>query len=100
VPSGSTYKLLYKAHTKANDKALVQKLLKGMNKTGIVPNKKFFLDALEAFGSSERKPRTSPGINSASKQSTDSAGDSETATSKKPEVSKRLASSCYIRLLV
>jgi pentatricopeptide repeat protein len=87
VPNGSTYKLLYKAYTKANDKVLVQKLLKRMNNEGIVPNKKFFLDALEAFGTSERKPRTSPAINSASKPSADSAGDSESGTSNKPEVS-------------
>jgi pentatricopeptide repeat protein len=82
VPNGSTYKLLYKAYTKANDKVLVQKLLKRMNNQGIVPNKKFFLNALEAFGTSERKPRTSPAINSASKPSADSAGDSESGTSK------------------
>ncbi|KAJ1281071.1 hypothetical protein BS78_04G280200 [Paspalum vaginatum] len=87
VPSGSTYKLLYKAYTKANDKVLVQKLLKRMNKQGIVPNKKFFLDALEAFGTSERKPRTSPAANSADKPSAESAGDSETTTSNKPKVS-------------
>ncbi|PAN08247.1 hypothetical protein PAHAL_1G397900 [Panicum hallii] len=87
VPSGSTYKLLYKAYTKANDKVLVQKLLKGMNKQGIVPNKKFFLDALEAFGTSERKPRTSSAANTANKPSANSAGDSEAATSIKPNVS-------------
>nr|TKW41611.1 hypothetical protein SEVIR_1G328200v2 [Setaria viridis] len=84
VPSGSTYKLLYKAYTKANDTVLVQKLLKRMNKQGIVPNKKFFLDALEAFGTSERKPRTSSATNSASKPSSDSAGDSQTVDSNKP----------------
>ena len=87
VPSGSTYKLLYKAYTKVNDKVLVQKLLKRMNKQGIVPNKKFFLDALEAFGTSERKPRTSSAANNASKPSANSAGDSETAASIKPNVS-------------
>ncbi|XP_059308048.1 pentatricopeptide repeat-containing protein PPR5 homolog, chloroplastic [Lycium ferocissimum] len=47
----STYKLLYKAYTKANMKELVQKLLTCMDKDGIIPNKKFFLDALGAFGS-------------------------------------------------
>nr|CAB3451103.1 unnamed protein product [Digitaria exilis] len=94
VPSGSTYKLLYKAYTKANDKVLVQKLLKRMNKQGIVPNKKFFLDALEAFGTSERKPRASSATNSASNQSSDSAGDSETVTSNKPEISVIAASAC------
>ena len=89
VPSGSTYKLLYKAYTKVNDKVLVQKLLKRMNKQGIVPNKKFFLDALEAFGTSdsERNPRTSSAANNASKPSANSAGDSETAASIKPNVS-------------
>jgi len=87
VPSGSTYKLLYKAYTKVNDKVLVQKLLERMNKQGIVPNKKFFLDALEAFGTSERKPRTSSAANNASKPSANSAGDSETAASIKPNVS-------------
>ncbi|KAM3359729.1 pentatricopeptide repeat-containing protein PPR5, chloroplastic isoform X2 [Capsicum galapagoense] len=47
----STYKLLYKAYTKADTKDLVQKLLSCMDKDGIIPNKKFFLDALGAFGS-------------------------------------------------
>nr|XP_016444053.1 PREDICTED: pentatricopeptide repeat-containing protein At4g39620, chloroplastic-like [Nicotiana tabacum] len=46
----STYKLLYKAYTKADMKELVQKLLTCMDKDGIIPNKKFFLDALGAFG--------------------------------------------------
>ncbi|KAG2661611.1 pentatricopeptide repeat-containing protein PPR5, chloroplastic [Panicum virgatum] len=87
VPSGSTYKLLYKAYTKVNDKVLVQKLLERMNKQGIVPNKKFFLDALEAFGTSERKPRTSSAANNASKPSANSAGNSETAASIKPNLS-------------
>ncbi|TVU28523.1 hypothetical protein EJB05_20044, partial [Eragrostis curvula] len=87
LPGGSTYKLLYKAYTKVNNKDLVQKLLKRMDKQGIVPNKKFFLDALEAFGTSERKPRTLQSANSAGKQSTDSAANSETATSSKPQAS-------------
>jgi pentatricopeptide repeat protein len=51
VPNLSTYKLLYKAFTKATRKDLVDVLLKRMDEQGIVPNKKFFLDALEAFGS-------------------------------------------------
>ncbi|KAK3155297.1 hypothetical protein QOZ80_2BG0201450 [Eleusine coracana subsp. coracana] len=87
IPSGSTYKLLYKAYTKANNKDLVQQLLKRMNKQGIVPNKKFFLDALEAFGTSERKPRTLPSANSAGEPSTDSVANSETATSSQPKLS-------------
>lgn len=57
-PDISTYKLLYKAYTKANMKELVEKLLKCMDRDGIVPNKKFFLEALGAFGSS------SAGLNS------------------------------------
>lgn len=48
----STYKLLYKAYTKANMKELLQKLLTYMDKDGVIPNKRFFLDALGAFGSS------------------------------------------------
>ncbi|GMY11277.1 pentatricopeptide repeat-containing protein At4g39620, chloroplastic [Fagus crenata] len=52
IPNSSTYKLLYKAYTKANTKELLQKLLKRMDRDGIVPNKRFFLDALGAFGSS------------------------------------------------
>ncbi|WCJ31806.1 Pentatricopeptide repeat-containing protein PPR5 chloroplastic [Euphorbia peplus] len=48
LPNASTYKLLYKAYTKANMKELVQKLLKHMDKDGIVPNKNFFLEALGA----------------------------------------------------
>ncbi|XP_061344694.1 pentatricopeptide repeat-containing protein At4g39620, chloroplastic [Gastrolobium bilobum] len=50
-PDSSTYKLLYKAYTKANSKELLDKLLKHMDKDGIIPNKRFFLDALGAFGS-------------------------------------------------
>ncbi|KAI4317212.1 hypothetical protein L6164_025102 [Bauhinia variegata] len=51
LPDSSTYKLLYKAYTKANMKELLDKLLKHMDKDGIVPNKRFFLDALGAIGS-------------------------------------------------
>lgn len=51
IPDSSTYKLLYKAYTKANMKELLQKLLKHMDRDGIVPNKRFFLEALGAFGS-------------------------------------------------
>ncbi|KAK4356627.1 hypothetical protein RND71_025598 [Anisodus tanguticus] len=47
----STYKLLYKSYTKADMKELVQSMLTCMDKDGIIPNKKFFLDALGAFGS-------------------------------------------------
>ncbi|KAF7144282.1 hypothetical protein RHSIM_Rhsim05G0180100 [Rhododendron simsii] len=50
--NSSTYKLLYKAYTKANMKGLLQKLLAHMEKDGVIPNKRFFLDALGAFGSS------------------------------------------------
>ncbi|XP_043689166.1 pentatricopeptide repeat-containing protein At4g39620, chloroplastic [Telopea speciosissima] len=53
LPDASTYKLLYNAYTKANMKELLQKLLKHMDKDGIVPNKKFFLEALSAFGTSQ-----------------------------------------------
>lgn len=52
VPDSTTYKLLYKAYTKSNKKDLVEKLLKHMDRDGIVPNKRFFLEALEVFGSS------------------------------------------------
>ncbi|KAH9610909.1 hypothetical protein KSS87_006585 [Heliosperma pusillum] len=52
-PDSSTYKLLYKAYTKANMKELLQELSRHMDKDGIVPNKRFFLEALGAFGSSE-----------------------------------------------
>ncbi|XP_051140470.1 pentatricopeptide repeat-containing protein At4g39620, chloroplastic [Andrographis paniculata] len=48
----STYKLLYKAYVKADMKELIQKLLVDMDKDGIIPNKRFFLDALGAFASS------------------------------------------------
>ncbi|XP_049391882.1 pentatricopeptide repeat-containing protein PPR5 homolog, chloroplastic [Solanum stenotomum] len=53
----STYKLLYKAYTKADMKELVQKLLTCMDEDGIIPNKKFFLDALGAFGSAPTNRR-------------------------------------------
>ncbi|BFG29814.1 hypothetical protein CerSpe_160890 [Prunus speciosa] len=55
-PNVSTYKLLYKAYTKANMKELLEKLLKCMDKDGIVPNKRFFLEALGAFFSSPGSP--------------------------------------------
>lgn len=54
--NSSTYKLLYKAYTKADMNELLQKLLKHMDKDGIIPNKRFFLDALGAFGSSKATP--------------------------------------------
>ncbi|KAJ9540340.1 hypothetical protein OSB04_026846 [Centaurea solstitialis] len=50
----STYKLLYKFYTKADLKELLQKLMRHMDRDGIVPNKRFFLDALGALGSSDR----------------------------------------------
>ncbi|CAN1330862.1 Pentatricopeptide repeat-containing protein PPR5 homolog, chloroplastic [Linum perenne] len=56
MPDSSTYKLLYKAYTKANNKELVQKLLKRMEKDGIVTDSKFFLDAL---GTSKSLPERS-----------------------------------------
>ncbi|XP_007048085.2 PREDICTED: pentatricopeptide repeat-containing protein At4g39620, chloroplastic [Theobroma cacao] len=56
IRDSSTYKLLYKAYTKANMKDLMQKLVKQMEKDGIVPNKRFFLEALEAFGSLPASP--------------------------------------------
>ncbi|KAF8405953.1 hypothetical protein HHK36_008031 [Tetracentron sinense] len=55
LPDASTYKLLYKAYTKANMKELLENLLKYMDRDGIVPNKKFFLEALGAFGSSKAR---------------------------------------------
>ncbi|KAL0378695.1 UNVERIFIED_CONTAM: Pentatricopeptide repeat-containing protein PPR5, chloroplastic [Sesamum radiatum] len=61
----STYKLLYKAYTKADMKELVEKLLMYMDKDGIIPNKRFFLDALGAFGSSpsgKKSTRKSDGL--------------------------------------
>ncbi|GMH06634.1 hypothetical protein Nepgr_008474 [Nepenthes gracilis] len=51
-PDSSTYKILYRAYTKANMKELLQELLKHMERDRIIPNKRFFLDALGAFGSS------------------------------------------------
>ncbi|XP_016171001.1 pentatricopeptide repeat-containing protein At4g39620, chloroplastic [Arachis ipaensis] len=54
-PDASTYKLLYRAYTKANLKELLDKLLKHMDRNGIIPNKKFFLDAL---GSSRDKSKS------------------------------------------
>ncbi|KAK6922946.1 Pentatricopeptide repeat [Dillenia turbinata] len=67
-PDLSTYKLLYKAYTKANMKELLQKLLKHMDKDGIVPNKRFFLDALGAFGSSSNNHPSASSKTGLSKQ--------------------------------
>ncbi|XP_057965880.1 pentatricopeptide repeat-containing protein PPR5 homolog, chloroplastic-like [Malania oleifera] len=61
IPNSSTYKLLYKAYTKANMKELIEKLMKRMDRDGIVPNKKFFLDALGAFGSTPATPMSASG---------------------------------------
>lgn len=65
-PDSSTYKLLYKAYTKANMKELLAKLLKHMDQDGIVPNKRFFLDALGAFGSSTTRSKSDDGTKSMS----------------------------------
>ncbi|KAK1302987.1 Pentatricopeptide repeat-containing protein [Acorus calamus] len=61
APNASTYKFLYKAYTKANAKELLEKLLKRMDQDGIVPNKKFFLEALGAFGSSQTRSESRNG---------------------------------------
>ncbi|XP_073010058.1 uncharacterized protein [Typha latifolia] len=66
MPKSSTYKLLYKAYSKANRKDLVDNLLKRMDKQGIVPNKRFFLDALEAFGSSRVRSKSSSKVDTSS----------------------------------
>ncbi|XVE86695.1 hypothetical protein DITRI_Ditri18aG0054700 [Diplodiscus trichospermus] len=44
------------AYTKANMKDLLQKLVKQKETDGIVPNKRFLLEALEAFGSLPASP--------------------------------------------
>ncbi|XP_027077335.2 pentatricopeptide repeat-containing protein At4g39620, chloroplastic [Coffea arabica] len=67
---GSTYKLLYKAYTKANMKELVKKLMLYMDKDGIIPNKSFFLDALGAFGSSPASHKIASNTNDSRKQVT------------------------------
>uniref|UniRef100_A0A2P2IKK5 Uncharacterized protein MANES_12G140500 n=2 Tax=Rhizophora mucronata TaxID=61149 RepID=A0A2P2IKK5_RHIMU len=48
LADSSTYKLLYRAYTRSNMKKLVERLLGHMDKDGIVPNKRFFVDALGA----------------------------------------------------
>ncbi|ERN05368.1 hypothetical protein AMTRI_Chr08g209050 [Amborella trichopoda] len=53
LPDSSTYKLLYKAYTKANMMDLLEMLVKQMEKDDIVPNKKFFLEALGTLGSTQ-----------------------------------------------
>eukprot|EP01018_Ginkgo_biloba_P017790 Gb_36199 [translate_table: standard] len=58
-PHASTYKLLYKAYTKANETQLLDKLLKTMEANGVIPNKKFFLEALGTYSSSQSKDRRS-----------------------------------------
>ncbi|GAB2226220.1 hypothetical protein Drorol1_Dr00022021 [Drosera rotundifolia] len=52
-PDASTYKLLYKAYTKANMKELSDKLLKHMDRDSVIPDKRFFLEALGAFVTAE-----------------------------------------------
>jgi pentatricopeptide repeat protein len=99
VPNASTYKLLYKAYTRANDKMLVQKLLQRMNKQGIVPNKKFFLDALEAFGNSANKPRRVRTSDAATEPSRDSASNSKMARSSKTKFNFSEAVDGFTRIL-
>ncbi|KAG0470144.1 hypothetical protein HPP92_016844 [Vanilla planifolia] len=70
-PNASTYKLLYKAYTKANMKELVDKLLKKMDRQGIVPNKKFFLGALEALGAMQMSSDAVDNEKAPSSQSTE-----------------------------
>ncbi|CAI9109295.1 OLC1v1009097C1 [Oldenlandia corymbosa var. corymbosa] len=69
----STYKLLYKAYTKANLKELLKKLLLYMDRDGIIPNKRFFLDALGAFGSSSTSQKTTKSSSSLRMQATNSS---------------------------
>ncbi|GFP89675.1 pentatricopeptide repeat-containing protein at4g39620 chloroplastic [Phtheirospermum japonicum] len=73
----STYRLLYKAYTKADMKEMIQKLLVYMDKDGIIPNKRFFLDSLGAFGSSS-SGKKSTGRKSGLRQR-DSTGKTEKA---------------------
>ncbi|CAA2995099.1 pentatricopeptide repeat-containing At4g39620, chloroplastic [Olea europaea subsp. europaea] len=68
----STYKLLYKAYTKADMKELLQKLLTCMDRDGIIPNKRFFLDALGAIGSSRANQKSTRKTDGSNRQ-TDSA---------------------------
>ena len=49
-PRASTYKLLYKAYTKSKETKFIEKLLKSMDASGVIPNKKF-LEALVAHSS-------------------------------------------------
>lgn len=65
-PDASTYKLLYKAYTKANMKQLLQKLMHYMDADGIIPNKKFFLEALGAFGSAQTASKSDDAANNSS----------------------------------
>lgn len=69
-PDSSTYKLLYKAYTKSQKKELVDKLLECMDRAGIVPNKRFFLDALGAFGSLPASPKPDSAKSSSSPEAT------------------------------
>lgn len=56
VPNTATYKLLYKAYTKANTRELLGSLFRHMEKDGIMPNKMFIVDALGTLSSSETTP--------------------------------------------
>ncbi|CAI9777627.1 unnamed protein product [Fraxinus pennsylvanica] len=64
----STYKLLYKAYTKADMKEPLQKLLTCMDRDGIIPNKRFFLDALGAIGSSRENQKSNRKTDGSSRQ--------------------------------
>ncbi|XXG42608.1 hypothetical protein AAC387_Pa01g2847 [Persea americana] len=65
-PEASTYKLLYKAYTKANMKQLLQKLLQYMDADGIIPNKKFFLEALGALNSARTTSKSKNAVTNSS----------------------------------
>lgn len=69
-PDSSTYKLLYRAYTKSQKKELVDKLLAYMDRDGIVPNKRFFLDALGTFGSLPASPESNSATSSSRPEAT------------------------------
>ncbi|KAL2907145.1 hypothetical protein RDABS01_005855 [Bienertia sinuspersici] len=81
-PNSSTYKLLYKAYTKANMKDLLQKLLKRMDQDGIIPNKRFFLEALGAFGSSTTTEKPAAGTKDTGRHTVDTNACNQQAAAK------------------
>ncbi|WVZ25337.1 hypothetical protein V8G54_003881 [Vigna mungo] len=86
-PDSSTYKLLYKAYTKAKQKELLDELLKHMDKDGIIPNKRFFLNALDSVPANSESANANSDSNTSNSESANALTDSNKSNSKSTDAS-------------